>query len=235
MKVIILCGGKGVRAFPFTEAIPKPMLAVGGSPILVHIVRSYLAQGFKEFVLAAGYRMPIIEDYFENKDLGARIEIVNTGENADTGDRILACRDYVGETFMATYGDGLSDVPVRPLLDFHRNHGGMATVTSVPMITQYGVLENDPAGLVTAVHEKPVMRQYWINAGFFAFNRVVFDHWVGHSLERDVMPALARRRQLYTYRHDGFFKSMDSYKDQQEFDELVRGGELPWRVKESVM
>ena len=234
MKVVILCGGKGVRAFPFTESLPKPMLAVGGSPILIHISRSFLAQGFTEFVLAAGYRRAVIEDYFENKNLGARIDIVDTGESADTGDRILACKEHLGETFLATYGDGLSDVPLRPLLEFHQRHQGLATVTSVPLITQYGVLENDAAGLVLAVHEKPVMKNYWINVGFFAFNREVFHHWKGHSLERDVLPALAHQKQLYTYKHDGFFKSMDSYKDQQEFDELVRDGELPWRVKETV-
>lgn len=229
MKVVILCGGKGVRAFPFTESIPKPMLPVGGSPILTQIIRSFQAQGFSDFILAAGYRRAVIQDYFEGKDLGARIQVVDTGEEAETGERILACRDLLGETFLATYGDGLSDVPLPSLLEFHRRHGGQATVTSVPLFTQYGVLEADGSGRVLAMKEKPVLRQHWINVGFLVFQRSAFDHWAGPSLERDVLPELARRGALYTYKHEGFFKSMDSYKDQQEFDELVRGGEYPWR------
>jgi glucose-1-phosphate cytidylyltransferase len=233
MKVIILCGGRGIRAFPFTESLPKPMLPIGGSPMLMHIISGFLAQGFTDFVLAAGYRRQVIEDYFERKEIGARINTLDTGENVDTGDRILACKDLVGETFLATYGDGLCDVSLRRLLDFHEHHEGLATITSVPLITQYGVLETDGSDRVLEIREKPVLRQHWINVGFFVFRRRVFDHWDGRSLEREVFPNLARKGLLFTYKHEGFFKSMDSYKDQQDFDELARSSQPPWRLAQT--
>jgi glucose-1-phosphate cytidylyltransferase len=231
MKVVILCGGKGVRAYPFTEHLPKPMLPVNGSPMLVHIIRSFIEQGFREFVLAAGHRKNVLDDYFDNKDLGARIEIVDTGASRDTAGRIEACKEYVGDTFLATYGDGLSDVSVEHLVDFHRAHGRLATVTVAPLVTQYGVLEGERSGLVTAMREKPVMHGHWINIGFMVFQKKVFAHWAGENLEREVLPSLTRSGELFMYRHEGFFKSMDSYKDQQELEELVHSGQVPpWRL-----
>jgi glucose-1-phosphate cytidylyltransferase len=226
-KVIILCGGRGVRAFPFTEYLPKPMLPVGGTPILVHIIRNYAAQGFKDFVLAAGYRKSVLDDYFEAKNLGVNIEILDTGENADTGERILACRDRVRDTFMVTYGDGISDVPIGRLLAHHREMGALATVTCVPLVSQYGVIDVDPKGWVTSMREKPTMHEHWINAGFFVMDPGVFDNWHGKNLEREIMGGWLRLGRLSAYRHEGFFKSLDSYKDQQEFDEIFNRGGLP--------
>lgn len=231
MKVVILCGGKGIRAFPFTEYLPKPMLPVGGSPILVQIIRSFMDQGFSEFVLAAGHRKETLDDYFEGKNLGCSVDIVDTGEDSDTGERIRKCQHLVGEQFMATYGDGLSDVPLQKLVAFHKAHGGMMTVTSVPMFTQYGVLDCDNSGKVVQMREKPTLHDHRINIGFFVMNKTVFNHWQGTNLEKHVMPEMTRMGQLYSYRHDGFFKSVDSYKDQQEFDEIVRTGNIPWRIK----
>ena len=228
MKVVILCGGRGVRAYPFTEHMPKPMLPVNGSPILVHIIKSFIAQGFRQFVLAAGYRKNVIDDYFENKDLGAHIEIVDTGVDRDTGGRIEACKHLLGDTFLATYGDGLCDVPLARLLDFHRAHGRLATVTVAPLVTQYGVLEAEPGGRVVLMKEKPTMQGLWINIGFMAFERSVFEHWSGENLEREVLPRLTQSGELYMYKHEGFFRSMDSYKDQQELEELVHSGRRPW-------
>ena len=230
MKVVILCGGKGVRAYPFTEHLPKPMLPINGSPILVHIMRSFIAQGFREFVLAAGYKMNIIEDYFHKKDLGAVVEIVDTGSDADTGARLFACRDYIDDTFVVTYGDGLSDVSITRLVEFHDRHRKLATVTVAPLVTQYGILEAETSGRVTAMREKPVMQGHWINIGFMAFEKTVFDCWSGENLERDILPALARTGELYMFRHEGFFKSMDSYKDQQELEDLVSKGIRPWQA-----
>jgi glucose-1-phosphate cytidylyltransferase len=228
MKVVILCGGKGVRAYPFTEHLPKPMLPVDGSPILVHIIKNFIAQGFHEFVLAAGYKKRVLDDYFENKNLGARIEIVDTGADRDTGGRIEGCKHLVGDTFVATYGDGLCDLALTKLLDFHRSHGRLATVTVAPLITQYGVLEAESSGRVTAMREKPVMHGHWINIGFMVFEKQVFERWGGENLERDVLPQLARDGELYMHRHQGFFKSMDSFKEQQELEELVHSGHKPW-------
>lgn len=234
MKVVILCGGRGVRAFPFTEYLPKPMLPVGGTPIIAHIIKSYIAQGFKEFILAAGYRKNVLDDYFDRKALGAHIDIIDTGDAADTGERIHACRDLVGDTFLATYGDGLSDVPVSEVIAHHRRHGALATVTAVPLVSQYGVIKTDGEGLVTALLEKPRMREQWINAGFFVFSKEVFQHWTGHNLERDVLPRLVTMGRMAAYTHDGFFKSMDSYKDQQDFEELFHPVNPPWACKTSL-
>jgi glucose-1-phosphate cytidylyltransferase len=229
MKVVILCGGKGVRAYPFTDYLPKPMLPINGSPILVHIIKSFVAQGYREFVLAAGYRKNAIDDYFENKDLGAKVEILDTGADRDTGGRIEACRELVGDTFIATYGDGLCDISMDELIKFHRSHGRAATVTVAPLVTQYGVLEAEDSGRVTAMKEKPVMHGHWINIGFMVFEKDVFADWAGENLERDVLPHLANVGKLYMYRHRGFFKSMDSFKEQQELEELVHSGHKPWR------
>ena len=162
------------------------------------------------------------------------MDIVDTGDDTDTGERIHRCRDLLGDRFFATYADGLSDVPIDDLLAFHEGHDGLATITSVPLISQYGTIESDATGRITEFREKPVMREHWINAGFFVFDHDVFDYWEGRNLEREVFPALSARDLAFTYRHDGFFKSMDTYKDQQEFEELLRDGEIPWLVPAKV-
>ena len=228
MKVLILCGGKGIRAFPFSEYMPKPMMPVGGAPILRQIIRLFVESGFTEFVLAAGHRKRVIDDYFEGKEIGATIEVVDTGENADTGERVMACRDKLGDRFMVTYGDGLSDVPLADLVKFHDGHPGLVTMTCVPLYSQYGVVDIGAAGRVEQIREKPYLKNQWINAGFFVFDKAVFDHWEGRNLESHVLPRLVQMNQLHAFRHEGFFKSLDSYKDQQEFEELIAGQRLPW-------
>jgi len=150
MKVLILCGGRGVRSLPFTQYLPKPMMPIGGTPVVVHVIKSFMQQGFNRFVLAAGYRQSALHDYFDGKQFGAEIEIVDTGEDADTGERVLRCRDHLDGRFIATYSDGLCDVPLAQLVDFHAAHGGLATVTCVPMRSQYGVLHLDPRGSMPA-------------------------------------------------------------------------------------
>lgn len=228
MKVLILCGGKGIRAFPFSEFIPKPMFPVGGAPILRQIIRLFVEQGFTEFVLAAGHRKRVLDDYFEGKNVGAKVQVVDTGEAADTAERIYACRDLLGERFLATYGDGLSDLSLTELIGYHESHPGVATMTCVPLYSQYGVVDLDGGGRVQRIQEKPRLKDRWINAGFFVFDSAVFDHWVGRNLEREVLPRLVAQGLMYAYRYSGFFKSLDSYKDQQEFEELIAGQRLPW-------
>lgn len=228
MKVVILCGGKGIRAFPFSEYMPKPMMPVGGAPILRQIIRLFVESGFNEFVLAAGHRKSVLDDYFHGKDVGGSIEILDTGESADTGDRILACRDRLGERFIATYGDGLSDLPLSELVKYHESHDGLATMSCVPLYSQYGVVDIEGGGRIEQIREKPHLEDKWINAGFFVFDKSVFDDWKGHNLESHVLPNLVAKGKVYAYRHNGFFKSLDSYKDQQEFEELIAGQRLPW-------
>jgi glucose-1-phosphate cytidylyltransferase len=229
MQVIVLCGGRGMRAYPYTEHLPKPMIPVCGSPILMHVMRIYMDQGHRDFILSVGYRKDVISDYFHRKDLGCRIQCIDTGADTDTGGRILNCREALDGTFMATYADGLADVPMDDLLSFHRAHGGLATITTVPLVSQYGTLNLDSSGRVLAFREKPLLDGHWINAGFFVFEPEVFDYWHGANLEREVFPRLSSEGLLYAYRHAGFFKSLDSYKDQLEIEQIVQQGDAPWR------
>jgi glucose-1-phosphate cytidylyltransferase len=228
MKVVILCGGKGTRSYPFTEYFPKVMMPICGTPILVHLMRLYAAQGFTEFVLAAGHRKEILQDYFHGRYMDWSVTIVDTGESSDTGERIRLCANYVGDTFFATYGDGLGNVDLHALLAFHRGKGGLATVTSVPLRSQYGTIEFGHTMQVKKFIEKPVIPDCWINAGFFVFDRGVFDLWEGANLEVQVLPCLARAGRLFTYQHQGFWKSMDTSKDQQEMEAVHNGGAPPW-------
>jgi glucose-1-phosphate cytidylyltransferase len=221
MQVVILAGGKGTRAYPFTEYLPKPMMPVGGKPMLLQIMQLFAAQGHREFILSLGHRKEVILDYFSQKACDLDITLVDTGESTDTAGRIFHCRHLLRERFMATYGDGICDVPIDRLLDFHGRHGGLATMTSVPLQSQYGTVEYDEQNRVTGFREKPRLTSHWINAGFFVMDKGVFDHWEGQNLEREVYPRLVQKGLLYTFRHDGFFKSMDTYKDQQELEEML--------------
>lgn len=233
MQVVILAGGKGSRAYPFTEYLPKPMMPVGGKPILLQIMHLFAAQGHREFVLSVGHRKEVIVDYFAHKDTDLDITIVDSGQETDTAGRIYNCRHLLRDQFMVTYGDGLCDVPLGKLLAFHQGHGGLATLTSVPLQSQYGTVEFDAQDRVSGFLEKPRLRSHWINAGFFVMNKPVFEHWKGDNLEREVFPQLVRQGQLYTYRHDGFFKSMDTYKDQQEMEEILADKSLIHGVEAS--
>ena len=154
-----------------------------------------------------------------------------TGEESNTGERVRQCADLVGDTFFVTYGDGLGNVDLGALAATHRAaaaDGALATVTTVPLPSQYGTLESDETGRVTHFNEKPQLRDHWINAGFFAFERTVFDTWAGPDLERDVLPALAERSQLHAYRHEGFWKSMDTQKDVADMSRFATEGGVPW-------
>jgi glucose-1-phosphate cytidylyltransferase len=228
MKTVILCGGKGTRSYPFTDFMPKVMMPVGGTPILVHLMRIFAAQGYNEFLLAAGHRKEMLYDYFDRRFPEWNIRIIDTGENSDTGERIRRCAPYAGERFFATYGDGLGNVDLNALYDFHMSSGASATVTSVPLRSQYGTVHFSGDGRVTRFEEKPVVRDYWINAGFFVFEREVFEQSRGQNLEQDVLPPLAADRVMYTFLHTGFWKSMDTSKDQQEFENILRKGVAPW-------
>ena len=226
--VVILCGGKGTRSYPFTEYFPKVLMPINGTPVLVHLMRIYAAQGFTRFVLATGYRKEMIYDYFDGRFPHWSVSIVDTGAESDTAQRIAHCRDHVDDTFFATYGDGLGDLDFSALLDTHRRSGTMATLTTVPLRSQYGLVVFDPSGRVERFDEKPTINDYWINAGFFVIEKRAFDHWHGRNLEQEVLPSLASRGQLSVYRHSGFWKSMDTSKDQQEMEKLYVNGMAPW-------
>lgn len=229
MQVVILCGGKGTRAYPYTDSLPKPMLPVEGTPILMHVMRIFAAQGYRDFLLAAGHRQEVIRDYFDGKHLDWKVDVVDTGEETGTGGRIRRLAPRIEGPFFATYADGLSNVPLEALRTFHADHGAPATVTSVPLPSQYGTIDADDSGRVRGFREKPVLREHWINAGYFIFDPAVFDDWRGDDLEREVLPRMAADGRLYSYRFDGYFKSLDTYKDHQEIEQLLRDGQAPWK------
>ena len=232
--MVILCGGKGTRSYPFTEYFPKVMMPVNGTPILVHLMRSYASQGFRNFVLAGGHRIEMLYDYFSGRFQDWNVRIVDTGSDADTGDRILRCAEYVGERFFATYGDGLGDLDMHGLLLAHERSGGLATLTTVPLRSQYGLVVFDESGKVMRFKEKPLVQDYWINAGFFVFDKTALSEWNGHNLEQEVLPDFASRGLLYVNKHLGFWKSMDTSKDQQELEALCVSGTMPWVVRDPV-
>ena len=233
MQVVILCGGRGTRAYPLTETIPKPMVPIGGEPLLVHLMRLFAQQGHRDFVLSVGHKQDVIRDYFAHAGFDWRVEIVDTGEDSDTGDRIRGCADLLEDVFVATYGDGLANLSMADLLAFHGRHPGLVTITSVPLPCQYGLVGMDPSGRVSSFREKPTLAEHWINAGFMVMEREALTHWSGTNLEREVLPSLSRMGLVYAFRHEGFFKSLDSFKDQQEFEALIRSGEAPWSMPHS--
>jgi glucose-1-phosphate cytidylyltransferase len=228
VKVVILAGGRGMRASPFTEYMPKPMMPVCGKPIVLHVMEIFARQGQTDFILSVGYRKENIVDYFGTRRPDWNVTIVDTGEETDTAGRVERCRHLLDDTFMVTYSDGLCDVSLEQLLAFHRSHPGLATVTSVPLESQYGTIEADASGRVLAFREKPILADHWINAGFMVLDPSVFEKWQGENLEREVLPAVQARGELYAYRHNGFFKSMDTHKDQQDLERIYEEGRIPW-------
>jgi glucose-1-phosphate cytidylyltransferase len=258
MQAVILCGGLGTRLREETEFRPKPLVEIGGRPILWHIMKIYARHGFRDFVLCLGYRGQMIKDYFlnyeaMNKDfticLGRQHGITYHGEHAEqdfkvtlaetgpatmTGGRVKRVERYVeGDAFLVTYGDGVADVDVRAVVEFHRAHGRLATVTTVHPFSRFGMLDVDDRGSVREFSEKPLM-QGWVNAGFFVFDRRVFDYLGGDDcvLEREPLERLAREGQLMAFRHDGFFYTMDTYREYEYLNELWASGAAPWKVWE---
>lgn len=256
MKIVILCGGLGTRLREETEFRPKPMVNIGGYPILWHIMKIYAAHGFRDFVLCLGYRGDIIKEYFLNYEamnndftirLGSkheityhnahleqdfRVTLVDTGAETMTGGRIKRIQRYIeDETFMVTYGDGVGDINLRALADFHQQHGGLATLTSVCPLSRFGELKIDNTNTVTAFLEKAQV-DYWISAGFFVFNRGIFDLLEDDDTVLEKMPlqTLSQRGQLHAYRHHGAFYTMDTYREYLALNELWKSGQAPWKI-----
>jgi len=230
LTTVVLCGGRGTRAWPATAEVPKPMLEVAGRPVLHHVMEIYAAQGVTSFVLAAGYRRDIIESWASTLTGGWSVSVVDTGEDADTGERIVSCLDRVDDTFYATYGDGVGNVDVAEALRQHQDRGAGATVTVVPLPSPYGTLDIDDAGRVNEFREKPRLADHLINAGFFVIDRQALAEaaGAGPSLEGDMLPAMAAQQRLFAYRHNGFWRSMDTHKDVLELDRLAREEGIPW-------
>jgi glucose-1-phosphate cytidylyltransferase len=227
-ETVILCGGKGTRAYPHTVELPKPLLEVAGRPVLRHVMELYASQGHTRFVLAAGYRVELVEEFAASVPAAWDVDVVDTGLDTNTGERLLRCRDRVGDPFFATYADGLANVDLAALEAFHCGHDGVATLTTVPLPSPYGTIEFDRQGRVNRFSEKPRLVDHAINGGFFMFDQSVFEHWEGADLEREILPRLGAAGQLFARRHEGFWKSMDTYKDALELSALASGGSAPW-------
>ena len=256
MKVVILAGGRGTRLAEETGTRPKPMVEIGGKPILWHIMRIYASHGFNDFLVACGYKGEMIKEYFHNyfihnsdyiinlkdgsrKVLSAngvdwRIGVIDTGLETMTGGRILRLKEWIGgETFMVTYGDGLGDVDIRSLVAFHRAHGKMATVTAVRPQSRFGAVMLD-GDAVQRFLEKPQAEEGWINGGFFVCEPGVFDFLQGDRtiLEREPLERLSQEKQLMAYRHTGFWQPMDTLREKELLESLWLSGKAPWKVWE---
>ncbi|MHB1712749.1 MAG: sugar phosphate nucleotidyltransferase [Acidimicrobiales bacterium] len=230
MRTLILCGGKGTRAYPRTLEVPKPLLEVGGRPVLAHVMEIYARQGFTDFVLAAGFMAKLVEEFAETLPATWAVDVLDTGEETNTGARVARCAPVMGETYFVTYSDGLGNVDLRRLLAFHRGHGKAATLTAVPLPSPYGTIETGKGGQVERFREKPILADHWINAGYFVADQRAATWFAGEDFERDVLPALGAAGQLYAYRHRGFWKSMDTYKDALDLTALCTDGVPPWTV-----
>ncbi len=260
MKAIILCGGQGTRLREHTELRPKPMVEIGGKPILWHIMKLYAFHGISDFVLCLGYKAHIIKEYFLNYramncdftvELGERdgitlhgrshandnwrVTLCDTGEETMTGARVLQASKYLGEdddTFMVTYGDGLSDVDLRALQDFHQGHGKVATLTGVRPPSRFGELctEGDQ---ILSFSEKPAVGQGLINGGFFCFQREFLSYLSSSPdciLERTPLESCATDGELCMFEHQGFWQCMDTYRDWQSLESQWQSGNAPWKV-----
>jgi glucose-1-phosphate cytidylyltransferase len=232
--VVILCGGRGTRLQEHTQAIPKPLVEIGGMPIVWHVVQLYAAHGFRSFLLATGYRGELIERFVAEHQWppGVSVECVDTGLETQTGGRIRRLRPRLaGERlFCATYADGLADIDLDALLAFHAAHEAPASMTVVRPRLQFGVTELADDGRVTGFTEKPTS-EHWINGGFFCFAPAVLDYLEGDvALERAPLQRLAAAGQLRAFTHHGFWECMDTYKDAVALNDLWESGAAPWRI-----
>jgi glucose-1-phosphate cytidylyltransferase len=233
--VVILCGGRGTRLQERTREIPKPLVEIGGRPIVWHVIQLYAVQGFRDFLLCTGYKGEMIDDFAAREPWppGVSVRCVYTGLETPTGGRIARLRKIVGDrAFCATYADGVADIDLRGLLAFHERHGSLATMTVVRPELQFGFAEMDGEYRVTGFREKP-KADAWINGGFFRFEPGVFDYLTETSiLEREPLERLARDAQLRAFQHTGFWDCMDTYKDATTLNDLWASGAAPWALWE---
>ncbi len=257
MKVVLLAGGLGTRISEESHLKPKPMIEIGEQPILWHIMKLYSHYGYNDFVICAGYKQYVIKEYFADYFLHRcdvtfdfskggeicvhnsasepwRVTVVDTGKTTMTGGRVKRIQPYVGdEPFMLTYGDGVSDVDISELVKFHKSHGRIATITSINISQQFGVLEIDEAGRITKFREKQQMDGHVINGGFMVFNSGIFDYITEGDetvLERGPLERLAQAGELMAYQHNGFWQCMDTQRDKQRLEELWASGSAPWKL-----
>lgn len=256
MKAVILAGGYGTRISEESGIRPKPMVELGGKPILWHIMKTYHSYGINDFIICAGYKSHVIKEYFANYalhnsdvtfDIGShthtihkngsekwRVTIVETGENTMTGGRLKRIKEYVGnETFLCTYGDGVSDVNIKDSIEFHNKHGKLATVIAVQPPGRFGIFSlTKGESLIKSFREKPNGDGSWINGGFMVLEPRVFDYITNDStvFEKEPMENLAKDGQLNAYKHTGFWQCMDTLRDKMVLEQIWKSGNAPWKV-----
>ncbi|GAA5534557.1 glucose-1-phosphate cytidylyltransferase [Deinococcus metallilatus] len=255
MKAVILAGGLGTRISEESTIRPKPMIEIGGRPVLWHIMKIYSAHGINEFVILCGYKQYMIKEYFANYFLHMsdvtfdmrtrdaaylcnhaepwRVTLVDTGEDTLTGGRLKRVRQYLGdETFCFTYGDGVGNVDITRTIDFHRQHGKLATMTVMQPPGRFGAVSMEDGGTVTAFQEKPDGDGGWINGGFFVLEPAVIDYIEGDhtTWEAEPLRGLAHDGQLAAFRHPGFWQPMDTLRDKHLLEDLWRSGKAPWKA-----
>lgn len=259
MKVVLLAGGFGTRISEESHLKPKPMIEIGGQPILWHIMKEYSAYGFNEFVICAGYKQQVIKEYFANYYLHRsditfdftaqnemvvhnnvaepwKVSIVDTGLNTMTGGRIKRVRDYIGnDTFMLTYGDGVCDINIKELYDFHKKSGKLATMTAIQPGGRFGTLDIDESNTIERFSEKRKEDGGWINGGYMVIEPQVIDYIDGDQtvFEREPLERLAAEGQLQAYKHDGFWQCMDTLRDKNLLEELLEQNKAPWKIWEN--
>jgi len=232
MQVVILCGGKGERIREHTESLPKPLVDIGGKPILWHIMKIYSHYGYNDFILCLGYKGEKIKEYFsQNNDENWNIELVDTGLDTNTGGRIKKIEKYIkNENFLATYADGVSDINIKELVDHHIKSNKVATMTCVNLRSNFGIVSIDKDNIVSGFKEKPFIGM-WINAGFFVFNKKIFNYLKDNSiLETIPMELLSKDRQLVAFTYNGFWEGMDTYKDTRMLNKAYYEGNAKWMV-----
>lgn len=257
MKVVIFAGGLGTRIAEETDTRPKPMVEIGGKPVLWHIMKIYSQHGFNDFIICLGYKGYIIKEYFmhyflHNSDItielgnnkvevhgtnteSFKVTLVDTGQHTKTAGRLQQVKKYIGnEEFMLTYGDGVSDVNIKELLEFHRSHNKIATVTAVQMDARFGGMDLGDGGEVVSFREKAKDESKWINGGFFVLKPEVFDYLQGDMTnmmwEDEPLEKLTNDHQLVAYKHKGFWKPMDALRDKLELESLWQTNQAKWKI-----
>ena len=229
MKCVILAGGKGTRISEYTKIIPKPMIKIGSKPILEHIINYYMKFGFNDFIIAGGYKYSIIKNYFQKRKKLAKIKVINTGNSSLTGKRLIKLKNELTDTFMLTYGDGLSNVDLNKLLKCHKKNKKKITMTAVHPPARFGELEINNS-LVKRFEEKPQLQKGWINGGFFVVEPE-FLKFIGSKnvmLERSPLTKAVKTKNLAAYKHAGFWFCMDTLRDKKVLETMIKNKKLQW-------
>ena len=235
MKVIILAGGLGSRISQYTQKIPKPMITIGNIPMLSHIMDMFLYYGFDDFIIAGGYKIKIIKKYYKNSSKYKNMKIINTGKNTMTGGRILKLKKYLKNEkfFFMTYGDGVGNIDIKKLLNFHKKRNKIATVTAVRPPVKFGELKINKKSVVKSFVEKPQVDKGWINGGFFVLNSKIFNYIENQStiFEKDPLTKLSKISELIAYKHTKYWKCMDNLNEKNQLEEIFKKKKTIWKFK----